>query len=233
MILKPSDAKAFYDRFGKKQDTQSFYENLATNDLIAHARLGEAEKVFEFGCGTGRFASLVLARHLPESATYLGCDLSSTMVGLATERVAIYGGRARVVQSDGTVQFPIPDHSVDRVISTYVLDLLSETDIREFFGEAHRVLMVRGKLCLASLTDGTTFLSRIVSYAWNSIFRLRASLVGGCRPVRLGQYLSRSRWVLEYRNVIIAFGVPSEVLVARAKDLTQHQGALVGGAETG
>jgi ubiquinone/menaquinone biosynthesis C-methylase UbiE len=60
MVLKPSEAKAFYDRFGKKQDDQSFYEDLATDDLIAHARLGEAEKVLEFGCGTGRFAYRIL-----------------------------------------------------------------------------------------------------------------------------------------------------------------------------
>jgi ubiquinone/menaquinone biosynthesis C-methylase UbiE len=222
MVLKTSEAKAFYDRFGKKQDAQRFYEDPATDGLIAHARLGEAGKIFEFGCGTGHLATRILARHLPASAGYLGYDLSSTMVGISTQRLEIYGGRAQVVQSDGTVHFPIPDHSVDRVISTYVLDLLSETDIEEFFLEAHRVLVVGGKLCLASLTEGTTFLSRIVTYAWTAIFRLRASLVGGCRPIHLEKYLNPGRWVLEHRNVVIAFGVPSEVLVARAKGFTSH-----------
>jgi ubiquinone/menaquinone biosynthesis C-methylase UbiE len=222
MVLKSSEAKAFYDRFGKKQDAQSFYEDLATDDLIAHARLGEAERVFEFGCGTGRFADGILARHLPASASYLGYDLSSTMVSIATQRLAIYGGRAQVVQSDGTVHFPISDHSVDRVISTYVLDLLSETAIEEFFLEAHRVLVVGGRLCLVSLTEGITLLSRIVTSLWTLIFRLRASLVGGCRPIHLDKYFNPDRWVLEYRNAVIAFGVPSEVLVARTKDLTHH-----------
>jgi ubiquinone/menaquinone biosynthesis C-methylase UbiE len=222
MVLKPSEAKAFYDRFGKKQDTQSFYEDLAIDDLIAHARLGEAERVFEFGCGTGRFANRILARHLPPSASYIGYDLSSTMVGIATQRLAIYGGRAQVVQSDGTVHFPISDHSVDRIISTYVLDLLSETAIEEFFLEAHRVLVVGGRLCFVSLTEGITFLSRVVTSLWTLIFRLRASLVGGCRPIHPDKYLNPNRWVPEYRNVVIAFGVPSEVLVARTKDLTYH-----------
>jgi ubiquinone/menaquinone biosynthesis C-methylase UbiE len=233
MVLKTSEAKAFYDRFGKKQEAQSFYEDLATDDLIAHARLGDAEKIFEFGFGTGRFATRILAAHLPASATYLGCDLSSTMVGLSTGRLAMYGKRAQVFQSDGTVYLPIPDHSVDRVISTYVLDLLSETDIETFFLEAYRVLVAGGGLCLVSLTDGRTFLSRVVTSVWTSIFRLRASLVGGCRPLRLGRYLNPSHWVLEYRNVVIAFGVPSEVLVARAKECAQHQAALSGRAEPG
>jgi ubiquinone/menaquinone biosynthesis C-methylase UbiE len=233
MVLKPSEAQAFYDRFGKKQDAQRFYEDLATDDLVAHARLREAEKIFEFGCGTGRFATRILADHLPASATYLGCDSSSTMVGLATERLAIYGRRAQVLQSDGKVHFPLPDHSVDRVISTYVLDLLSETDIGKFFLEAYRVLVVGGRLCLVSLTNGTTFLSRVVSSVWTSIFGLRASLVGGCRPLRLDPYLNPDCWKMEHRNVVIAFGVPSEVFVVRAKHCAQHHHILAGEAEPG
>jgi ubiquinone/menaquinone biosynthesis C-methylase UbiE len=47
--------------------------------------------------------------------------------------------------------FPIPDSSVDRVISTYVLDLLADTDIRAFLREAHRAQTVGGNLCLVSL----------------------------------------------------------------------------------
>lgn len=215
LTLKPSEVQSFYDQFGKKQDTQSFYENPALEDLMAHARFDEAKKVFEFGCGTGRFANRLLAEHLPASTTYLGCDLSRTMVGLTAEQLTQYAERARVVQSAGTMHFPLPDNSVDRVISTYVLDLLSEMDIKAFFREAHRVLNVGGILCLVSLTQGTTFLSRTVSAVWTSIFRLRASLVGGCRPIYVEQYIDQNDWALEYRNVVIAFGVPSEVLVVR------------------
>lgn len=218
MVLTPSEARAFYDSFGKKQDAQSFYEDRALDDLVAHSSLAEAGKVFEFGCGTGRFAARLLAEDLPVSATYTGCDLSRTMVDLATERLAKYAGRARVLQSCGMTHLPLPDHSVDRVISTYVLDLLSEADIKEFLREAHRVLRVGGKLCLVSLTTGATLLSRMVSSIWMSVFRLRASLVGGCRPIRLEKALDSSGWELEYRKVIVVVGVASEVLVARAID---------------
>ncbi|MEJ2728573.1 MAG: hypothetical protein P8185_08685 [Deltaproteobacteria bacterium] len=47
MVLTRSQARIFYDRFGKKQDTQAFYEDAALDDLIAHA-----ERVFEFGCSS-------------------------------------------------------------------------------------------------------------------------------------------------------------------------------------
>ena len=106
--MKPSEIQAFYDSFGKKQDTQSFYEDSALDELIAHAHFSEAEKVFEFGCGTGRFADRLLKEYLPSSASYLGCDLSSTMVGLAKERLAKYAERAQVLQSDDKMDFFSP-----------------------------------------------------------------------------------------------------------------------------
>ena len=58
--LTPSEARTFYDKFGEKQDTQGFYENPALEDLIVHADFQHAQKVFEFGCGTGKFAERLL-----------------------------------------------------------------------------------------------------------------------------------------------------------------------------
>jgi ubiquinone/menaquinone biosynthesis C-methylase UbiE len=211
MTLTASEAQAFYDRFGKKQDSQSFYENLGLEDLIAHADFYDAQKVFEFGCGTGIFASRLLGEHLTSSARYCGCDVSPTMVSLATQQLSSYSERAKVVRSDGSIRFPLSDHSVDHVISTYVLDLLSEEDILLVFFEAHRVLTLEGKLCLISLTKGVTFLSKIVSFIWMKVFRLRPTLVGGCRPILLESYFDQELWRLMYQKVVTPFGIPSEV----------------------
>jgi ubiquinone/menaquinone biosynthesis C-methylase UbiE len=213
MVLTRSQARTFYDRFGKKQDTQAFYEDAALDGLIAHAAFEQAEKVFELGCGTGRFASRLLGKHLSPSASYLGIDISRTMIDIAEQRVLPYQERAKVTQSDGSMHFPLPDHSVDRVVSTYVLDLLSETDICQAISEARRVLIPDGKLCLASLTQGVTFASRIVCALWSAVFRLRPSLVGGCRPILLDSFFDQQSWSVDYRNVVSQFGVPSEVLI--------------------
>jgi ubiquinone/menaquinone biosynthesis C-methylase UbiE len=219
MVLTRSQARTFYDRFGKKQDTQAFYEDAALDDLIAHAAFERAEKVFELGCGTGRFAFRLLTKHLSPSASYLGIDLSRTMIAIAKQRISPYRERAKVAQSDGSMRFPTPDHSVDRVVSTYVLDLLSEADIRQAISEARRVLIPGGKICFTSLTHGVTFASRIVSELWSAVFRLRAPLVGGCRPIRLGLLFDQQRWSVDYRNVVTQFGVPSEVLIAGPKNV--------------
>ena len=217
MVLTRSQAKTFYNHFGKRQDTQSFYEDVAIDDLIAHAAFEQAKNVFEFGCGTGRFALNLLARHLPPSASYYGTDLSETMIDIAEQRIEPYKERARVVRSDGSIHFPLPSSSADRVVSTYVLDLLSDTDIREALSEASRILMPGGKLCLVSLTRGVTITSRIVSALWSAIFSLHAPLVGGCRPIRLNSFIAQHRWSIDYRKVVSQFGVASEVIIASPK----------------
>jgi len=211
--LTPSEARAYYDKFGKKQDSQGFYEDPALDNLIAHACFRDAQKVFEFGCGTGKFAARLLAEELPSLATYLCSDVSPIMIGLATERLSHYAERAGVVRSDETVHFPLPDNSVDHVVSNYVLDLLSADDTKLVFTEARRILIPGGELCLVSLTKGITCLSRMVSFLWMTIFRMRASLVGGCRPISLELYVNSEDWQIEYRNVLTPFGDPSEVLV--------------------
>jgi SAM-dependent methyltransferase len=212
-VLNVSEVKAYYDRLGRWLDSQGFYENPAVDDLVAHARFRDAQRVFEFGCGTGKFAARLLGECLPPSATYTGCDVSPVMVGLASRRLQAYPRRAKVLRTDGTVAFPLPDRSADRIVSTYVLDLLSEGDTRAFFAEAHRVLAPGGMLCLASLTEGVGPLSRAVSLLWAALFRLRPSVVGGCRPVRLDAYADRKHWRSAHRNIVTPFGVPSEVLI--------------------
>lgn len=222
MVLTPSQARSFYDRFGSKQDAQAFYEDAALDDLIAHANFEQADRIFELGCGTGRLAYRLLAEHLPPSASYLGIDISKTMIDIAGQRLAPFGRRARVVSSDGSMSFPLADHSADRIVSTYVLDLLSEEDIGQAIEEARRVLAPDGKLCLVSLTQGRSLASRTVAGLWSALFRLHAPLVGGCRPVRLDPFIDPQDWSVEHRNTVVQFGVPSEVLVASPRDTCDH-----------
>jgi ubiquinone/menaquinone biosynthesis C-methylase UbiE len=217
MLFTRQQAQAFYDRFGSMQDAQAFYEDAALDDLVSHADFEKANSVFELASGTGRLAQRLLNKHLSPAATYLGIDLSPTMVRLATERIAAFAERASVAPSDGAIKFPIQDNSIDRVICVYLFDLLPEDDIRLAIAEAHRVLTPDGKLCIASLTEGATLLSRIVTTVWSLVFRLHPVLTGGCRPIRLDQFFDSNMWSLDRHKVIVKFGVPSEVIVATPK----------------
>jgi ubiquinone/menaquinone biosynthesis C-methylase UbiE len=215
--LTRKETKAFYDRFGSKQDKQAFYEDPAIRVLIGHAHFDKAEAVVEFGCGTGRFAKCLLADHLSKKATYWGCDLSKTMVALTENRIRPYGERAKVVEMDGGLGFPQADASADRFLSNYVLDILSEDDIHLVLNEAHRILRKDGLACLVSITSGTHWFSKLVMGVWRWAHALRPTLVGGCRPIELSQYLISYEWDITLQSIVAAFGIASEVIVARKR----------------
>lgn len=214
VFLSREELRAFYDRFGVRQDWQRFYEGPAVRDLLENGRFKVAGSVFELGCGTGAFANQLLADYLPPGATYLGVDISSTMVELARKRLARFKNRAEVRLTDGSLRYELPDESFDRFVSNYVLDLLPPRDIGEALIEAHRLIRSKGRLCLLSLTHGPTWPSRFLTGAWDRVHRLRPGLVGGCRPVELLEFVRGDLWRIDYQNVVIAFGIASEVVIA-------------------
>ena len=95
---------------------------MPVEDLIAHAHLQTATCVLEFGCGTGRVAAELLARHLPDACRYVGIDISPVMVGLASERLRAWRPRAGARLVSGSGPLPMEDGSCSHVLSTYVLD---------------------------------------------------------------------------------------------------------------
>ena len=212
--LTPGQARTVYDRIGRAQDWQRFYEDAATTELVAHAAFGDAQAVVELGCGTGRFATRLLGELLPATATYLGVDVSPRMVTLATERLTPWRDRATVELADAGERLPRPDGSADRVVSNYVFDLLSPEATRATVDEAHRVLAPGGLLCVAGLTPGEAGLAREVSHTWKRVWMRWPVLVGGCRPIRLADALDDARWEVRHRRVVAPWGIASEAVVA-------------------
>jgi ubiquinone/menaquinone biosynthesis C-methylase UbiE len=212
--LSPEEARKFYDGFGTKQDAQRFYEDVATNDLLAKAGFEKAKRVFEYGCGTGRFARRLLTEYLPKEATYLGVDISPKMVEIAQGRIKGWPDRAAVRVAGEEPKLELSSGECDRFVSNYVFDLLRPEYLRVVVGEARRALAEDGKLCLVSLTYGEKPLRKAVAWVWERIYRLRPQLVGGCRPIRLRDYLPEAEWKIEYRNMVSAFGISSEIVIA-------------------
>ena len=204
--LSHAAARALYDRIGRWQDTQRFYEDCATEELIAHAAFSQAQSVFEFGIGTGRIAARLLRDYLPSTTRYHGIDISATMVALARERLASWPDRARVEKSDGSPRIHAPDGVFDRVVSTYVLDLLSQVDIAAVLVEARRVLAPEGLLCLVSATHGRTQGERLVMGLAAWLHALSPTLVGGCRAIDLSSALERESWRIIHHKIVSKWG---------------------------
>jgi hypothetical protein len=141
----------------------------------------------------------------------------------AQVRLARFGSRVQVWQTDGSLQFAAASGSYDRFVSTYVADLLSASDIAAMLFEAHRLLRPEGLLCLVSLTPEPTWFSRRVTELWTGIHRLTPSLVGGCRPLELQALLPTDQWQFVSINVVTAFGIPSEIVVAKPQLEAWHK----------
>ncbi|MDH3673346.1 MAG: class I SAM-dependent methyltransferase [Gammaproteobacteria bacterium] len=212
--LSHQEARRTYDRIGSRQDSQGFYEDRATAMVRLHGDFTAAESVFEFGCGTGRFALHLFEEYLSNTARYRGVDVSPRMVRLAQARLASHSPRAEVILTEGGPPVDEPAGSYDRFVSNYVFDLLSHEDIRAVLREAHRMLRPDGLLCLSGLSSGSGFGSRMVAGVVSWIQSLRPSLVGGCRPIDLLPFLLESEWQVQHHSKVVPFGIPSEVVVA-------------------
>jgi ubiquinone/menaquinone biosynthesis C-methylase UbiE len=204
-IFTYDEAKNFYDSFGKKQDKQ-FYEETAIDALIEQGEFTDAKNIVEFGCGTGKLASRLLENVSPDNCRYSGIDISQTMISLCHENIKPFSDRAKL---------DTPDQSADRFLSAYVLDLLSENDVAILLNEAYRILMPDGYLCLASLTHGVTLTSRFVELLWNGLYKLKPSIVGGCRPIDLTTHLPGDKWHIAHDSTMVSYGVPSQVVIAK------------------
>jgi ubiquinone/menaquinone biosynthesis C-methylase UbiE len=214
-MLTRQQAREFYDRRGGQRNRHPRHERKAIKRLIEFSDFQSAESVVDFGCGSGILGERLLEHELPPEATYAGFDLSEAMVQACRKRLIRFGARASVTRTDGRPRIPMPPESCDRFVSTYVLDLLPSPDIARTLEQAWKVLRPDGLLCLASVTYGTTALARLVIAGWLAAHSLRPSLVGGCRPVSLSDYLGPASWKVLHSSTVTWWGVPSQVLVAR------------------
>ena len=215
-FFSSADARKFYNFFGAMQDKQ-FYEQKAVETLVQHAEMGTATSVLEFGCGTGKLAKQLLTEKLPLNCQYHGIDISNTMIDLCESRLTNFADRAQFTLSEGGSNLTVSDASVDRVITTYVLDLLNTSDIENFMHHAHAVLRPDGLLCHAGLAPGISLSSKLITRIWKILFSINPMLVGGCRPLDVKRFLDSSKWELVFLSTVVSLGIPSAVLVARKK----------------
>lgn len=209
------EARSLYNRVGILQDAQTLYDRRVISSLIEHGAFGQASAVFEFGCGTGRLARRLLAHHLPSRARYLGVDVSPSVVEVARRRLRPWADRTRVRLTNGRVALDEPIGRFDRVVSTYVLDLLHPADIATWLDEAHRLLADDGLLALVAFAPGRSWPGRAVTAIWNRLFVLDPRITGGSRPLNLPALLRDDQWEILRFEPIEYLGTTSAVLIAR------------------
>jgi len=212
-------ADAFYNTVGRAIDLLAPFEDGARAALAAHAGLtqeGAELRVLELGCGTGRWARTFLGTGSGVSR-YVGLDSSETMAITAAGALADLD-RAVVVRADAREPGAMSQAAEtflggqpDRILASYVLDLLDEGDTEALLGECRELLRASGgQLGACCICPGGPVMS-----AWAEAWRAAPGLVGGCRPTELAARLRAAGWEVETEERTAVLGYTSQIVVAR------------------
>jgi demethylmenaquinone methyltransferase/2-methoxy-6-polyprenyl-1,4-benzoquinol methylase len=200
-------ARRFYDWLGARHDWAERYEGRAKARARALLDLAPGQRALNVGVGTGHEQSRLRAGVAPGGVA-VGLDLSPVMLATTRARTG-----APLCEADAR-QLPFAAASFDRLLSTYVLDLIPSRDLPGLLAEFRRVLMPGGRMALVSLTEGIDPPSRALIALWKLLYAVSPLACGGCRPLQLSDLVERAGFSLVSRAVVVQLGLPSEVLVA-------------------
>jgi arsenite methyltransferase len=125
--------------------------SLGCGNPTAVAELREGETVLDLGSGGGIDVLLSAKRVGPTGKAY-GLDMTDEMLELA-RRNAREAGATNVEFLKGYIEeIPLPDASVDVIISNCVINL--STDKPSVFSEMHRVLRAGGRIGVSDVVAG-------------------------------------------------------------------------------
>ena len=199
-----SQTVSVYDLWGALTETH------ARKRALALANIHDGESILEVAVGTGiTFQEILQANPNGYNA---GVDLTPAMLEKAKTRAARSGAKDYALTVGDAYDLQFPAHRFDLLTNSYMFDLLPEPDFGTVLGEFKRVLKPGGRIVLVNMTKGERPYQRV----WETIYRVNANLLGGCRGVQLTAALESAGFAVAHRETVSQFGFPSEIISATA-----------------
>ena len=121
---------------------------LGVNNHLRHADISPGETVLDLGCGGG-IDAIIAARRAGASGRVVALDFLPEMLE-RTAKAAAHAGLDNVEPLDGEMEaIPLPDDSVDHIISNGVINLSPRK--ARVLAECARVLRPGGKFCVSDI----------------------------------------------------------------------------------
>jgi ubiquinone/menaquinone biosynthesis C-methylase UbiE len=138
-------------------------------------------------------------------------DLTLEMLSRAKKKAENLGVENYSLETGDAYHLSYPDGAFDVVVNNYMFDLLPEQDFPLLLAEFSRVLRPGGRLVMANMTKAMHWYSSLSEL----VYRIRPSLLGGCRGVYLLPYLESAGFIDTQREYFSQMTFPTEVLYGR------------------